>query len=475
MDEQELTRARLGTYSAKDIERIPEPLREKYFEPSSDGNIFTFRKDLRRVIIFGRHDLIQDAPISHIDLLTCRNSLMYFNSEVQGRILSRFHFALADQGYLVMGKAELMLTHMSAFTTVDLRQRVFQKDGKGNGNGRDRLMMLNNRGDGAGAGNGDLKMREVIFEIDPLAQVVVDAKGHIAHINQRAREQFGLSHQDVGRPLQDLEISYRPVELRSIIGRVYQERRPITEKDVLWPSTIGEPRWFDLVILPLMDGESQLLGAKIVFMDVTRYHRLNDDLLHAKHEVETANEELQATNEELETTNEEMQSTVEELETTNEELQSTNEELETMNEELQSTNEEMETVNDELRHNTHQLNKLNVFLNSILSTVQWSVIVVDHEFNVQLWNHRSEELWGLRKEEVAGKNLLTLDIGLPVEHLRPLIRECLIGGGTQELFVEATNRRGKALQCKVSCSCACETPYFNGAVLFIEDTSAVEA
>ena len=117
--------------------------------------------------------------------------------------------------------------------------------------------------------------------------------------------------------------------------------------------------------------------------------------------------------------NEELQSTIEELETTNEELQSTNEELETMNEELQSTNEEIETVNEELRLRGEERDKLNGFLQSILGSLKSGVIVVDRDLHVQVWNARSEDLWGLRMEEVRDKNLLGLDIGLPLDRIKP--------------------------------------------------------
>jgi two-component system, chemotaxis family, CheB/CheR fusion protein len=144
-----------------------------------------------------------------------------------------------------------------------------------------------------------------------------------------------------------------------------------------------------------------------LFRDVTRYHRLEDDLKTSHQELETANEELQSTNEELETTNEELLSTVEELETTNEELQSTNEELETMNEEMQSTNEDLQTANEQLKQSGDELNRANAFLENILSNFHDGLIVVDDDLRVQAWNTRSEDLWGLRSAEVQGKHLMT--------------------------------------------------------------------
>ena len=125
LDNDALAKARLGAYSEKDLAEVPAPLVEKYFE-RRDQN-FVFRKDLRRCVIFGRNDLMQDAPISRVDLLACRNTLMYFDGPTQGRILARFHFALNDGGYLFLGRAETMLTHGDLFVPVDLRRRIFTK------------------------------------------------------------------------------------------------------------------------------------------------------------------------------------------------------------------------------------------------------------------------------------------------------------------------------------------------------------
>src|SRR5262249_55763200 len=158
-------------------------------------------------------------------------------------------------------------------------------------------------------------------------------------------------------------------------------------------------------------------------------------------------------NEELETTNEELQSTVEELETTNEELQSTNEELETMNEELQSTNEELQTINEELRQRSDELNRANSFFESILAGVRSAVVVLNRELQVLAWNYRAEDLWGLRGDEVRGQNFLNLDFGLPLDGLRTAIRACVAGNNDHtEMIVQATNRRGRPVNCKVTLS-----------------------
>jgi two-component system, chemotaxis family, CheB/CheR fusion protein len=473
VDEEALNQARQALYSSKDIQAIPAELRQKYFEIS--GSKFIFRQDLRRSVIFGRHDLLQDAPISRLDLLVCRNTLMYFNSETQGRILARFHFALNDAGYLFLGKAEMLLMHSNLFTPIDLKNRIFTKISTGNM--RDRTLIMNNGGDDEPSSRLSryIRLRELAFDSASIAQIIVDINGSLVLVNEQARNVFGLTQRDLSRPFQDLELSYRPIELRSLIERAYNERRTITLTNVERYLSNAEIQYLDVRIIPLQDNDNTFLGVTITFHDVTRYIQLQDALQRSRQELETANEELQSTNEELETTNEELQSTNEELETTNEELQSTNEELETMNEELQSTNEELQTINHELSQRTTELNRTNVFLVSILRSLQKGIVVIDKSFNILIWNYVAEDMWGLRTDEVIGKSLFSLDIGLPVEQLRSPIRDSLGGKKQfQEMILESTNRRGRQIKCYLAITPLSSTE-IEGAILMFADIDRVKS
>ncbi len=464
VDEDALNTARHATYGQKQLENVPEDLRSRYFE-HVDG-VYAFRKDLRRQVIFGRHDLITDAPISRVDLLACRNTLMYFNSETQARILSRFHFALTEGGSLFLGRAETMMAQGQIFVPVDMKRRISRK--RARSSPRD---AMRSTGVLAESPEAQAQLRAAALEASPVAQIVLDAEGRVVTLNERTRSLFGLHDSDVGRPLRDLQVSYRPVELRSVIERVETERRPIAVKEVEWRSGTGEVRWLDLMVSPLEDEAGRRIGMLVAFADMTGYRRLQRELEQSHMELETAYEELQSTNEELETTNEELQSTVEELETTNEELQSTNEELETMNEELQSTNEELETINDEARQRSDDLNQANLFLQSILTSLRSGVAVVDRELRILAWSRHAEELWGLRAQEVAGQHLLNLDIGLPLQRLRPMLKACLAGESAQEqMALEAVNRRGKKIHCQVTCTplAGPDTPV-GGAILLMEE------
>ncbi len=455
VDDEALAQARSASYSAKEMEDVKPALRERYFEAANSR--YVFRGDLRRSVIFGRHDLVQDAPISRLDLLVCRNTLMYFNAQTQAEVLSRFHFALNGEGsgehsYLFLGRAEMMLAHANLFSPLDLKCRIFAKIQTPGARARVPALAQPANGNGGKMATRMTRLHEMTLEDAPMARIVVEANGSLAMANQRARVLFSLNPKDVGRPLQDLEVSYRPIELRSLIEQAYAGRRAVTQTSVERRFSDGELQFFDVIVTPFFDEMNSPLGVAVSFVDVTRSVKLQEDLRRSQEEIQTANEELQSSNEELETTNEELQSSNEELETTNEELQSTNEELETMNEELQSTNEELQTVNEELRQRTDEMNQLNAFFESVLGSLSSAAIVVNQEFNVIMWNHRAEDLWGLRADEVQGRSFLNLDIGLPVGELRPAMRAVLGGEEKKELALDAVNRRGKKIRCHVACT-----------------------
>jgi two-component system, chemotaxis family, CheB/CheR fusion protein len=265
-------------------------------------------------------------------------------------------------------------------------------------------------------------------------------------------------------------VSYRPVELRAYLEQAKVERRSARIQDVKWQRPGSETVWFEIHVNPLVDAENGLLGVSIVFFDVTATRALLDKVVATNRQLEAAYEELQSTNEELETTNEELQSTVEELETTNEELQSTNEELETMNEELQSTNDELHTINDTLRERSVELDDARTFLDSLVNSVHFGMVVVDREMRVVVWNRGCEEQWGLRADETTGQVLTSLDIGLPMDTIRPLIGNAFVDPENPgETVVEAVNRRGRATQVRVTCT-GFQAPEgnVNGALLLMD-------
>src|SRR3954452_15258471 len=446
IDEDALSTARLATYSVKEVAGVPEPLAERHFEPVDQR--FAFRKDLRRNVVFGRNNLVQDAPISRLDLLICRNTLMYFTAETQGRILRHFHFALREHGALMLGKSEMMTSNRDFFEPTDLKRRIFRRVARAPSLQTRLTGLANGEPAGLPLAEDERLTRDAALELGADAHLIVSRSGQLTFANLAARALFRVSLEDIGRPFQDLPVSYQPVELRRAVDEALREQRRIFLGETRYMPDGGLERTLEVSVNPLQVNGAALLGVSILFGDATRYSALQRELEGNRRDLELAYEELQSTIDELETTNEELQSANEELQTTNEELQSTNEELETMNEELQSTNEELETINDELRDRTGELNRANGFLESILTSLGLGVAVLDAHQRVQIWNSRAEDLWGLRTDEAVDNHFLSLDIGMPSEQLAAALRSVLAGASPRETReLEAINRRGRPIVC----------------------------
>jgi two-component system CheB/CheR fusion protein len=447
LDEEALKVARLASYSPRDVESVPAAMLERYFERTN--NHYVFERELRKCVIFGRHNVVHDAPISRIDLLICRNLLIYLEAETQGIVLPRLHYALNPEGYLFLGKAETQLARSPLFKAVEMKHRIFAKvaqewrrpiSGGFNG-GRARRV---------GASIPGALLLEAALNECGQALLAVDEFGAVALANTPARHLLGVGEADIGRPFQDLPISYRPMELRGPIEEVFRSRRGIRLEDQEYRLTQSDVMRLTIDARPLSRPDGSIYAVLLSFIDNTRMHALQLELEAAQENLENTIEELQSANEELETTNEELQSTNEELETTNEELQSTNEELETLNEEARSSNEEMESVNEELRIQAEQASNYRSYLESVLRSMNGGIIVVDHKHAIQSWNRWSENAWGLRAEEVAGTSFEALDIGLPIHLLRDAMAMVQTGREEQvEKIVEGIDRRGRRILCNI--------------------------
>src|SRR5215213_1327584 len=218
VDEEALGRARAATYDGERVHDLPSGYLERYFQRVDARYVIV--RELRRAVIFGRNDLVQDAPISRVDLLTCRNTLMYFNAETQARIARRLHFALVPDGILFLGKAEMLLAHAELFRPVELKRRFFRRVGPPRARAGT-LAVGRNTVDGVQDHIERLKEEALLAGL--AAQIVIAMTGELVAVNRRAELLFGIGARDVGRPFQDLEMSYRPVELRSMIRQAIEQ------------------------------------------------------------------------------------------------------------------------------------------------------------------------------------------------------------------------------------------------------------
>lgn len=447
LDEEALHAARQATYSARDVEGVPADLLEKYFE--RDGHRYVFNRDLRKCVIFGRHTVVKDAPISRIDLLVCRNLLIYLEAETQDVVLPRLHYALAADGYMFLGKAETQLARSALFMPVDMKHRIFAKVPRESWR----------PGGGVGTGVSDphpampvtqARLLEAVLNEAATAYVVVDNSGVVMLANAAARHLLSVGEADIKRLFQDLPISYRPLELRAPIEEAMRDRRVIRFEHQEYNQSQSNIIRLSIEIRPLYREGGAAYAALLSFADTTHIHDLHRELVNAHESLEQSIEELHSANEELETTNEELQSTNEELETTNEELQSTNEELETINEEARSSNEEMESANEELRLQAQQAVGYKTYLESVLRSMNTGVVVIDDKHIIRNWNRWSENAWGLRSEEVIGTLISSLDIGFPIHLLRTSFAAVQSGReALTEQVIEGVDRRGRPILCRV--------------------------
>jgi two-component system, chemotaxis family, CheB/CheR fusion protein len=272
-------------------------------------------------------------------------------------------------------------------------------------------------------------------------------EGSLVFANAAARRLLEVGDADIGRPFQDLPVSYRPAELRGRIEEAERIGRTVRIEHQEHHRPPAYPIRVTIDVTPLFGRDGRQFATLIGFADTTRAHAL-------QHELEAAQESL---------------------ETTVEELQSANEELETTNEELRSANEELETINEELRVQAEETAEYRRYTESILSGVDVGVVLLDGELRVVSWNRWSEHAWGLRAEEVVGEAFLGLDIGLPVGRLRDDLARMLAGGAPQaERTVEAIDRRGRPLHCRVRLfPLVHEAQAPHGVVLILEDVTEV--
>jgi two-component system, chemotaxis family, CheB/CheR fusion protein len=270
IDEMALQQSRFATYNATEVRDIPRDLLEQYFEKIQNGYVFV--RQLRRNIVFGLHNLTQNAPMSKIDLLMCRNVLMYFNSETQAAILVRFHFSLKDNGFLFLGKTETLSTHRPIFMPLNLKHKVYTKGL--NLELSDRLLITpkSSYKQAMDLTTNSTLIWQIAYETSPLAQLAVNFEGRLILANEQANLLFGLTPHDCNRFIEELEPGKLIASSASM--KFYHARRQVTLKRVKWISTEGIS-YFDVAISPIFSPKKLLLGVNLTFIDVSDRQKLN--------------------------------------------------------------------------------------------------------------------------------------------------------------------------------------------------------
>ena len=402
VDNDAMAIARKGAYSGGSLTNVDPDTLKRFFSVREDR--YEVVKPIRDVVLFARQDLVLDPPFLRLDLVSCRNVLIYFQPQLQARIFALFHYALQTDGYLFLGKSESVMQSDDLFAAVEKDARIFRRLPVGRRlptpAGRDRLAEFPPPAIATSGARRDFELLRSVSALYMPPGALVNAQLAIQHV-------FGdisaFARVPTGKPTQDLTAMLRRdfrVELQALMhnamsrsqavrGRVRLQKDSPTgtgERLAVHPvqTPAGESLYF--VCMEVVEGvRAPVVEAASDGDGAIRRKELEDELT-------TTREHLQTLVEELETQNEEMQALNEEVQASNEELQASNEELEAANEELQSTNEELMTINEELSVKTTELTTVNTDLQSIQAAVGMPVFVVDAHLAIIHRNALASEL-----------------------------------------------------------------------------------
>jgi two-component system CheB/CheR fusion protein len=420
IDENALIVARTGRYPEPLLENVSKQRLKRFF--AGDDISYSVNKDVRDLCIFSSHSVIKDPPFSRIDLISCRNLLIYFGTEFQARVIPVFHFALKQSGYLFLGTAENVSQFSDLFAPVDKKQRIFQRRdhvvsplqySAFSPAGRQIPTSTEMRREHAGmASNLRHAVEARVLERFSPAHVVVNREGDVLHYSPHTGKYLEPAPGLPNRQLVAMARRGLRLDLRNALREAMQTHRPVTRERIT-VEIDDRVQLVNLTVEPLGDHARdplfivlfQDIGAPIVSTDlIPRPDNVEGSNQQLEHELRDTRERLQATIEEYESAVEELKSSNEELQSMNEELQSTNEELETSKEELQSVNEELQTVNSELNAKVDEVDRANSDLRNVFESTQIATIFLDHNLVIRSFT-----------PAVAGIfNLISSDRGRPL-------------------------------------------------------------
>jgi len=425
IDERALEVARAGRYPAA-LATDVTPKRLKEFFSREDGT-YRIASELRETCLFSAHNLLRDPPFSKLDLIACRNLLIYMGPELQEKIVPIFHYALRNGGYLFLGSSENVTRHARLFSTIDKPSRIFQKRGGATQRlpefplaAAPRHATPHARPRSPASSLQETAERILLDRYSP-AHVVVNAAGELVHSSGGTGKYLELA---AGAPDNSIFAMARRglrMDLRAVLHKAVSSGMPSAQNGISI-GTNGGRLTISLAVQPLPTEEGADPFYMLVFKDVGGIKPEHEnEPEHTADDVESANvsqlekelretkERLQITTEELESSNEELKSSNEELSSINEELQSSNEELETSKEELQSINEELQTVNAELNIRVDELSRANNDMANLLESTQIATVFLDRYLCIKSFTPTARDLF----------RLVESDVGRPLAHVRP--------------------------------------------------------
>ena len=453
IDEPALTVARMGRYPAPLMNNIsPERLKRFFVR---DDVTYAVSKDIREMCMFSVHSVVRDPPFSRIDLISCRNLLIYFGGDFQSQAIPVFHFALKPRGFLFLGTSENVSQYGDLFSATDKKHRIFQR--------RDhvvaplrfahapplgRLASLQESGREPGAMVVAIRraVENRVMERYAPAHVVVNSAGDILHYSSRTGKYLEPA---AGAPNRQLAVMARKglkLDLRAVLREAAESRRSASRSNIA-VEIDDRVQLVDITVEPFGDNDNDPLFL-VLFCDVGQPFDpsakrengsdMNSAITQMEDDLRETRERLQSTIEEYETAMEELKSSNEELQSMNEEMQSTNEELETSKEELQSVNEELQTVNSELNLKIEEVDRANSDLSNIFESTQIATIFLDQDLVIRSFTPSATAIF----------NLISTDRGRPLsdiashldnnDDLRRNIQAVLERGETMERRVQRT-------------------------------------
>ncbi len=466
LDPDAIEQARQGLYPANIVADVSEERLKRFFVETvqsggsrGEGSTYRVGKEIREMVIFAPHNLIMDPPFTKLDLLTCRNLLIYLGAELQKKLLPIFHYSLKPNGILLLGSAESIGSFTDLFTPLDAKSRLFQRS---NSPLRPIVELefptryfpakndpaMNLQPESATTNLQTLADQLLLQQFSPAA-VLVNAAGDLVYISGRTGKYLEPAAGKVNWNIHAMARDGLRNELALALPKALRSGERVVYRNLLVGSN-GGAQTIDLTVQPI-DEPAALRGmAMLIFAEAPntnpqptpadgqrprrslRVSELEQALAQARRELQTLREEMQTSQEELKSTNEEMQST-------NEELQSTNEELTTSKEEMQSLNEELQTVNIELQSKVDELSTANNDMKNLLNSTDMATVFLDNAMHVRRFTKQATRLFKLIPGDV-GRALsdIVTDLVYPgllddaTEVLRTLIfseREVATGDG----------------------------------------------
>jgi two-component system CheB/CheR fusion protein len=432
IDERAISVGRAGLYPQAIITDVPPTRLRHYFIKEDDH--YRIRKEIREKVLFAKHSLLSDPPFSQIDLIVCRNLLIYLDREVQREILQMFHFALRPGGFLFLGSSESADACHELFAPVDKRNRIFRA--KTGANSRRTPTMprggyvRSNVSREAPQSSAPRKLSFADIHQRALEQsappsVIVDGNADILHMSESAGRFLRHVGGELSRNLLTLILPELRLEIRTTLFQVQQSGLPVKSREV--PIKRDDRRYLiDLVAHPYKDEESDGDYILVIFEEVevdptelaasTVLQTESQVLSNLERELQRTKLHLQDTIEQSEISSEELKASNEEMQAINEELRSATEELETSKEELQSINEELLTVNFELKTKVEETDKINDYLTNLIASTDIATVFVDRSMRIKWFTPRATDIFSMLPVD-TGRSLLDITHRLHYDNL----------------------------------------------------------